>query len=173
MGGDAVGARALPEDRPHLGAALTPSETSAALVGGVPAEVFTEAGDRTARAYLRASAARVREDLRTWPAAEEVSALLRLDNSEVLRMCSARTLSAIEVDGVVRVAPWQFSDDKSMLPGVHSVLEAMPKEYGPFATNVVMSVPNEVFDGRAPRDLLGTEDGVLAVVAWARYLGLS
>jgi hypothetical protein len=130
-------------------------------------------GIRTARAYLRASAARVREDLRTWPAAEDVSALLRVDKFQALRICSAGTLSAIEVDGDVRVAPWQLRDFRSMLPGVQSVLDAMPNEYGAFAANLVMSMPNEVSDGGAPRDILDTEDGVQAVVAWARDLSLS
>ncbi|GAA2073832.1 hypothetical protein [Microbacterium hatanonis] len=153
---------------------LTAAEKWAAIMGGVSAAAFGEGGRRSAEAHLEWTSRYSDGILSTWLPLRDVSALVRVDEAELQRMSDVGELSTADVDGSPRFAPWQVNDDgRSILPGIGDVLRAMPNEYTALDVDVVMRFANEAFGGRAPRELLGTHEGLRKVIEWARDLGLS
>lgn len=153
---------------------LTTAEKAAAVMGGVPEDVFSDDAWRSVEAHLEWSNRYSDAMLSTWLPLRDVSALVQIDEAELRRMSNAGDLSTARVDGSPRFAPWQASDDgRSIVPGIADVLRAMPSEYTALDVDVVMRFRNEAFEGRAPRELLGTPEGLREVIEWASDLGLS
>jgi hypothetical protein len=106
--------------------------------------------------------------------AAEVAAALAVSRARVRQRAVERTLYAVRVDDEWRFPRWQFDEAGRPLPGVASVIPAIPRGVHPVAVSRFMSEPSpdlEVLDERvSPLEWLRSGGDPEPVVAIAREL---
>lgn len=106
------------------------------------------------------------EPIRAGLQPKEVAAMLGVDKSTVSRYTRSGKLYAIDVDGRHRYPPWQFVSSQP-LPGVGTVVRALPDGWGPVPFARFMSTPDEALGGHSPVEWLtagGTAQRVVTLL---------
>ena len=84
---------------------------------------------------------------------KEVAAILGVDRSRVSRRITGNTLWAFDLRGTRRIPRWQFLDG-SLLPGLDTVVPAVPPGTTPAVLGAFMHTAQPDFDDRTPIDYL-------------------
>jgi hypothetical protein len=86
---------------------------------------------------------------------EAVAKLLGVDRTRISHRLSRRALWAVDVGSRRRLPDWQFRAGRE-LPGLASVIEAIPSSAHPADVAGLMTTPQDELDGRAPVDHLAS-----------------
>ena len=87
---------------------------------------------------------------------DQVAALLRVDRSRISRRLSAGALYAIPIGSRRRLPAWQFHDGAE-LPGLATVVAAIPADVHPLDVQAFMTTPQEELRDRSPVEHLEGE----------------
>ncbi|NLU84334.1 helix-turn-helix domain-containing protein [Rhodococcus sp. HNM0569] len=86
---------------------------------------------------------------------KEAAELLGIDRSAVSRRLTARALWSFDLHGHRRIPRWQFVGD-DVLPGLGTVVAAIPSTAGPVPVAALMHTPQPDLGGRTPLEHLAT-----------------
>lgn len=84
---------------------------------------------------------------------KEAAVMLEVDRSRVSRRITANTLWAFDFRGSRRIPRWQFLDD-GLLPGLDTIVAAIPAGVTAAALDAFMRTAQPDFDDRTPIDYL-------------------
>lgn len=147
---------------PHSSASrLTEVEESLLLEhGGITAPASDDASVR--KATLRSSSSNLAEQTRGSLSVQQTARLLVVDGSRVRHRVRDRALYAFKIGGALRLPTWQFDRHES-IPGLRTLLAALPPELHPLEVAGFMTTPDAYLsvadEPTSPREwLLGGGD---------------
>jgi hypothetical protein len=94
---------------------------------------------------------------------KEAAAVLGVDRSRVSRRITGNTLWAFDIHGSRRIPRWQFLGS-DLLPGLETIVPAIPAGVTPMTVEAFMRTPQPDFGDRAPIEYLaaGGDAGLVA-----------
>jgi excisionase family DNA binding protein len=134
---------------------LTASEVEFLTTQAGPAGVAAVQGDPDEQLRSRTINAAVRqaETVASTISIQEAAALLGVDRSRISHRLAGGTLWAFRVGRSPRLPRWQFRDG-ALLPGLASVVAAIPAGLSAASLNAFMNTPQSELGGVTPPDYL-------------------
>lgn len=123
------------------------------------------------RHRARATVARVAQAAAASMSIAEAALLLGVDRSRISHRLSQGTLWAFTMGRTRRIPRWQFSADGGLLPGLASVVAAIPEGITPQTIEAFMRAPLPELDGDAPVDYLAAGGNPRPVADFVAALG--
>lgn len=136
---------------------------------------FDEASRSKTRLSVTSSLAAAEKEVeRTTLSTQEVARILGRAESNVRRSRLNGDLYAVHagITGrTLRFPGWQFTDSGEVIPGLRSIVPALPTDFHPLDIEAFMISPHEALDGQDPVRWLATGGSIDSVVNLADELG--
>ncbi len=152
---------------PATGASPASQEAADYLArhGGPDLQGVTVRGEIHQRRALVA-ARTLSESVRSALTLDQVAQELGLSKSRVSHRLSDGGLWAFTVQGRRYFPRWQFIPDGEVLPGMTTIVPAIPPTLHPLALEAFMTAPQTAFDGRSPVEWLAGGGDPTVIADW-------